>query len=168
MKFYKEILKNSKQGKDILSGKAITFGEELNMGPTESLVIELYRVLHTESSFLQISLADSWQTPVSYTHLTEIMHVIDAYLDIQKRYPNDYLSAAKLGNIYVAGHQLSLIHILPTASKNKLQVKYSFSCSIFKIVANRKAKSGPSGRKGFIAVSYTHLHGAPARRGVLR
>ena len=34
---------------------------------------------------------------------TEIMHVIDAYLDIQKRYPNDYLSAAKLGNIYVAG-----------------------------------------------------------------
>ena len=36
---------------------------------------------------------------------TEIMHVIDAYLDIQKRYPNDYLSAAKLGNIYVAGHQ---------------------------------------------------------------
>lgn len=36
---------------------------------------------------------------------TEIMHVIDAYLDIQKRYPNDYLSASKLGNIYVAGHQ---------------------------------------------------------------
>lgn len=36
---------------------------------------------------------------------TEIMHVIDAYLDIQKRYPNDLQSAAKLGNIYVAGHQ---------------------------------------------------------------
>ncbi|MDE5711805.1 MAG: hypothetical protein K2I27_12005 [Bacteroides sp.] len=36
---------------------------------------------------------------------TEIMRVIDAYLDIQKRYPDDYLSAAKLGNIYVAGHQ---------------------------------------------------------------
>ena len=36
---------------------------------------------------------------------TEIMRVIDAYLDIQRRYPNDYLSAAKLGNIYVAGHQ---------------------------------------------------------------
>ena len=41
LKFYKEILKNSKQGKDILSGKAITFGEELKMGPRESLVIEL-------------------------------------------------------------------------------------------------------------------------------
>lgn len=36
---------------------------------------------------------------------TKIMYVTDAYLDIQKRYPNDYLSAAKLGNIYVAGHQ---------------------------------------------------------------
>lgn len=36
---------------------------------------------------------------------TEIMRVIDAYLDIQRRYSNDYLSAAKLGNIYVAGHQ---------------------------------------------------------------
>ena len=33
--------KNSKQGKDILSSKAITFGEELKMGPKESLVIEL-------------------------------------------------------------------------------------------------------------------------------
>ena len=41
LKFYKEILKDSKQGKDILSGKAITFGEELKMGPRESLVIEL-------------------------------------------------------------------------------------------------------------------------------
>ena len=41
LKFYKEILKDSKQGKDILSGKAITFGEELKMDPRESLVIEL-------------------------------------------------------------------------------------------------------------------------------
>ncbi len=36
---------------------------------------------------------------------TEITRVIDAYLDIQRRYPDDYLAAAKLGNIYVAGHQ---------------------------------------------------------------
>lgn len=36
---------------------------------------------------------------------TEVMRVIEAYLDIQERYPDDYLSAAKLGNIYVAGHQ---------------------------------------------------------------
>lgn len=37
---------------------------------------------------------------------TETTRVIDAYLDIRKRYPKDYLSAAKLGNIYVAGRQL--------------------------------------------------------------
>lgn len=36
---------------------------------------------------------------------TEITRVIDAYLDIQRRFPDDYLSAAKLANIYVAGHQ---------------------------------------------------------------
>ncbi len=41
LKFYKEILKDSKQGKDILSGKTVTFGESLTMGPRESLVIEL-------------------------------------------------------------------------------------------------------------------------------
>ena len=41
LKFYKEVLKDSKQGKDILSGKTITFGEELKMAPRESLVIEL-------------------------------------------------------------------------------------------------------------------------------
>ena len=41
LKFYKEILKDSKQGKDILSGKTIAFGEELKMAPRESLVIEL-------------------------------------------------------------------------------------------------------------------------------
>ena len=38
---YKEILKESKQGKDILSGKTIAFGEELKMAARESLVIEL-------------------------------------------------------------------------------------------------------------------------------
>lgn len=32
--------------------------------------------------------------------------VIAAYQDIQRRYPKDYLSAAKLGNIYIAGRQL--------------------------------------------------------------
>lgn len=36
---------------------------------------------------------------------TQIMQVIEAYQDIQRRYPEDYLSAAKLGNIYVAGGQ---------------------------------------------------------------
>ena len=41
LKFYKEILKDAKQGKNILSGRTITFGEELKMGARESLVIEL-------------------------------------------------------------------------------------------------------------------------------
>ena len=41
LKFYKEILKDSKGGKDVLSGKLISFGEELKMSPRESLVIEL-------------------------------------------------------------------------------------------------------------------------------
>ncbi len=41
LKFYKEILKENKQGKDILSGKTITFSEELKMTARESLVIEL-------------------------------------------------------------------------------------------------------------------------------
>ena len=41
LKFHKEILKDAKQGKDILSGRTITFGEELKMGARESLVIEL-------------------------------------------------------------------------------------------------------------------------------
>ena len=41
LKFYKEILKDTKQGKDILSGQIITFGKELKMQPRESLVIEL-------------------------------------------------------------------------------------------------------------------------------
>lgn len=36
---------------------------------------------------------------------TNIAEVIEAYRDIQKRYPDDYLSAAKLGNIYIAGQQ---------------------------------------------------------------
>lgn len=37
---------------------------------------------------------------------TEITRVIEAYQDIRRRYPKDYLSAAKLGNLYVAGRQL--------------------------------------------------------------
>lgn len=37
---------------------------------------------------------------------TEINRVIEAYQDIRRRYPKDYLSAAKLGNLYVAGRQL--------------------------------------------------------------
>lgn len=37
---------------------------------------------------------------------SDVMRVIEAYQDIQRRYPEDYLSAAKLGNIFVAGHQI--------------------------------------------------------------
>lgn len=48
LKFYKEVLKDCKQGKDILSGKTITFGEELNMAARESLVIELSRLESTD------------------------------------------------------------------------------------------------------------------------
>lgn len=36
---------------------------------------------------------------------TQIAQVIEAYQDIQRRYPEDYLSVAKLGNIYIAGGQ---------------------------------------------------------------
>lgn len=36
---------------------------------------------------------------------TESNRVIEAYQDIRRRYPDDYLSAAKLGNLYVAGRQ---------------------------------------------------------------
>lgn len=39
LKFYKEILKDSKQKVDILSGKTVTFGESLTMGPRESLSV---------------------------------------------------------------------------------------------------------------------------------
>lgn len=41
LKFYREILKDTPQGRDILSGRTITFGEELKMSARESLVIEL-------------------------------------------------------------------------------------------------------------------------------
>ena len=41
LKFYQEILKDIPQGRDILSGRTITFGEELKMQARESLVIEL-------------------------------------------------------------------------------------------------------------------------------
>lgn len=34
-----------------------------------------------------------------------ILQVIEAYEEIQRRYPEDFLSAAKLGNIYIAGSQ---------------------------------------------------------------
>ena len=39
--FYKEILKDKVQGKDILTGKIINLNGELKMAPRESLVIEL-------------------------------------------------------------------------------------------------------------------------------
>ena len=41
LKFYKEILKDTKQGKDILTGRTISFTEDLKMAARESLVIEL-------------------------------------------------------------------------------------------------------------------------------
>ena len=41
LKFYREILKDIPQGRDILSERTITFGEELKMQARESLVIEL-------------------------------------------------------------------------------------------------------------------------------
>ena len=41
IKFYKEIKKDKKQGKDILSGKTILFEKELKMEARESLIIEL-------------------------------------------------------------------------------------------------------------------------------
>ena len=41
LKFYKEILKDKKEGKDILSGKTILFEKELKMEARESLIIEL-------------------------------------------------------------------------------------------------------------------------------
>ena len=41
LKFYKEILKDAKQGKDILTDRTISFSEDLKMAPRESLVIEL-------------------------------------------------------------------------------------------------------------------------------
>ena len=41
LKFYREILGEKKQGKDVLTGKQVAFGEALSMQPRESLVIEL-------------------------------------------------------------------------------------------------------------------------------
>ena len=41
LKFYQEILKDAPQGRDIISGRTVTFGEELTLAARESLVIEL-------------------------------------------------------------------------------------------------------------------------------
>ncbi|MDR3119220.1 MAG: glycoside hydrolase family 13 protein [Mediterranea sp.] len=41
LNYYKEILEGVKQGRDIITNKTVTFGEELNMAPRESLIIEL-------------------------------------------------------------------------------------------------------------------------------
>ena len=41
LRFYQEVLQSIPQGKDILTGRTITFGQELKMAPRESLVIEL-------------------------------------------------------------------------------------------------------------------------------
>ena len=41
LKYYKEILGEKSQGKDILTGQIVKFAETLTMQPRESLVIEL-------------------------------------------------------------------------------------------------------------------------------
>lgn len=41
LKYYQEILKGPRQGKEILSGKTVSLNDSLTMGPRESLVIEL-------------------------------------------------------------------------------------------------------------------------------
>ena len=41
LKFYKEILANHQDGKDILTGKIVNLTKELTMNPRESLIIEL-------------------------------------------------------------------------------------------------------------------------------
>ena len=41
LKYYKEILGDKSQGKDVLTGKMVKFGDTLVMQPRESLVIEL-------------------------------------------------------------------------------------------------------------------------------
>ena len=41
LKFYKEVLKDKTQGKDILTGRIIQLDGELTLSPRESLVIEL-------------------------------------------------------------------------------------------------------------------------------
>ena len=40
LNYYKEVLEGVKQGRDIITDKAIAFGEELKMTPRESLIIE--------------------------------------------------------------------------------------------------------------------------------
>lgn len=42
LKYYKEILKDHAQGKDILTGRIINLDGELTMSPRESLVIEIF------------------------------------------------------------------------------------------------------------------------------
>ncbi len=41
LQYYKEVLENVKQGKDIITNKTIVFDKELKMAPRECLVIEL-------------------------------------------------------------------------------------------------------------------------------
>lgn len=80
-----------------------TLGKQINASYEHNIYDESNLLAERDSSAYVLHLRAESMGQV-YDN-TEIMHVIDAYLDIQKRYPNDYLSAAKLGNIYVAGHQ---------------------------------------------------------------
>jgi len=41
LQYYKEILTGVKQGKDIITNKTVTFGEELKMTARECLIVEL-------------------------------------------------------------------------------------------------------------------------------
>ncbi len=68
----------------------------------ESLV-ESEQLIQQDSSAYTLHLrAESMEH--CYTN-ADVMKVIEAYQDIQNKYPDDYLSAAKLGNIYIAGQQ---------------------------------------------------------------
>ncbi|EGF54636.1 conserved domain protein [Bacteroides clarus YIT 12056] len=47
------------------------------------------------------------------------------------------------------------------ASRNRRRVKYSFSCSVFKIIADRKAKSVPSGQEGITQGGVSEIGHSP-------
>lgn len=68
----------------------------------ESLVESEQLILQDSSAYTLHLRAESMEH--CYTN-ADVMKVIEAYQDIQNKYPDDYLSAAKLGNIYIAGQQ---------------------------------------------------------------
>lgn len=60
-------------------------------------------VMKDSSAFILHLRAESMER---ISNNSNVDRVIEAYQDIQRRYPEDYLSAAKLGNIYITGQQL--------------------------------------------------------------